>query len=323
MEANSGAGITGFHMTWVKQGRIIWLASSVLYPEDSNHMQVPTPYIMEDRIRVFYASRNKGKAFVAYFDLSKDFTTVFKAHREPVFEHGKHGMFDSDGVMPSCIIENNGDLWMYYIGWSELKNTARYQNEIGIAVSKDGGDTFERMFSGPIIGRSQNEPGLAVMPFVIKDDDVFRMWYQSGTGWHLVDGKYEPTYVIKYAESENGIDWNRSNTDTIPCNGYQAVSRPSIIKDDGWKMWYCHRASEDYRGGKGSYRLGYAEAHIDDYEIFTRKNDKAVMDLGEVGEWDSEMICYPYIIELDGKRVMLYNGNEFGQTGIGVAIWTN
>jgi hypothetical protein len=36
--------------------------------------------------------------------------------------------------------------------------------------------------------------------------------------------------------------------------------------------------------------------------------------------WDSTMQCYPYVIEIDGKLCMFYNGNGFGQSGIGLAI---
>ena len=33
------------------------------------------------------------------------------------------------------------------------------------------------------------------------------------------------------------------------------------------------------------------------------------------------MICYPNVIECDGRIVMFYNGNGFGQSGIGCAEW--
>ncbi len=307
-------------MAWIKQGRIFNLEPS---PNRSTHAQVPTPYIMDDRIRVFYSCRNNGKAFVAYFDLAKDLKTILKVYEQPVFSHGKPGNFDADGVMPSCILPMGDEIWLYFIGWNELKNTARYQNEIGIAVSKDGGDTFHRLFHGPIMGRNSQDPGMVVMPMVIKDGDKFRCWYQSGTGWDLVDGQYEPTYVIKYAESENGIDWERSNTDTIRYKfPSEALSRPAVISKNGqWSMWYCRRSSKDYRGGKGSYRIGYAESHIEDYDVFTRMDDKSGISLGGAGEFDSEMQAYPCVFELDGKYIMLWNGNGFGQSGIGLATW--
>lgn len=304
-------------MTWIKQGRIFHLEPA---PNRSTHCQVPTPYVMENKIRVYYSCRNNGKSFIAYFDLAKDLKTILKVHEQTVFEHGKPGMFDADGVMPSCAIEKNGEIWLYYIGWSELKNTARYQNEIGLAVSKDGGETFERKFHGPIIGRSPTEPGLAVMPCVVYRN-WFRMWYQSLTSWVLIDGKYEPVYVIKYAESVNGMQWSRNPEQCVKSNfNLEAFSRPAVIfKDDKYLMWFCYRASADYRGGNGSYRIGFAQSS--DGIKFERDDSFSGIEVGDKGDWDSEMMSYPAICEIDGKYVMFYNGNSFGQTGIGVAIW--
>lgn len=303
---------------WIKQGRIFNLGPCAVR---STHAQVPTPYVMADRVRVYYACRLHGKSFPAFFDLDFDLKTIIRAHEEPIMDHGKLGMFDADGVMPSCVIKNGDELWMYYIGWSELKNTARYQNEIGVAVSKDGGETFERMFSGPIMGRSSTEPGLAVMPFILKDGDKYKMWYQSGTGWHGIDDKYEPTYVIKYAESNDGIIWDRSSVECFELEHREAVSRPSIVVEGNeFIMWYCRRHSRQYRGGLGSYRIGYAESYGSP-ENFVRFDYKCGLSLGEEDEWDSSMQCYPYVIDINDKRVMFYNGNDFGQTGIGLAIW--
>lgn len=32
------------------------------------------------------------------------------------------------------------------------------------------------------------------------------------------------------------------------------------------------------------------------------------------------MQCYPYVIAIDGKTYLFYNGNGFGQSGIGLAL---
>lgn len=307
-------------MPWIKQGRIFNLEPSSCR---TTHAQVPTPHVFDDFIRVYYACRDThNQSYPAYFDLSRDLTTVLKVHETSVMERGRPGMFDANGIMPSCVITNGGELWMYYIGWNALRGDgARYQNEIGIAVSKDNGESFQRMFEGPIMGRSPTEPGLAVMPFVMKDGDTFKMWYQSGTGWHNVDGQYEPTYMIKYAESSDGITWDRKSNECVPRrHTMEAQSRPCIMKKkDHLSMWYCYRDSTDYRYGDGAYRVGYARSRSDDY--FLRADEDCDLVLGKEGDFDSHMRCYPYVIDIDGRLVMFYNGNDFGQTGVGVAIW--
>ena len=37
--------------------------------------------------------------------------------------------------------------------------------------------------------------------------------------------------------------------------------------------------------------------------------------------WDSEMIAYPCVLDRGASRFLLYNGNGYGRTGIGLARW--
>jgi hypothetical protein len=50
-----------------------------------------------------------------------------------------------------------------------------------------------------------------------------------------------------------------------------------------------------------------------------RDDDHPLLDVTP-GEWDSDMVCYPHVFELDGQIYMLYNGNEFGRFGFGLAV---
>ena len=83
-------------------------------------------------------------------------------------------------------------------------------------------------------------------------------------------------------------------------------------------MWYSYRKTDDYRNNKdNSYRIGYA---ISNDGIIWERNDKmAGIDVSDSG-WDSEMIEYPYVIKRNGKLLLFYNGNGFGQSGIGCAV---
>ena len=65
-----------------------------------------------------------------------------------------------------------------------------------------------------------------------------------------------------------------------------------------------------------TYRLGYAE-WIDG--IWIRRDDQVGLFASKEG-WDSEMVCFPCIVDACGKRYMFYNGNNYGETGFGYAI---
>jgi hypothetical protein len=56
-----------------------------------------------------------------------------------------------------------------------------------------------------------------------------------------------------------------------------------------------------------------------DGDNWVRKDDESGIDVSAEG-WDSQMICYPFVMDHKGERYMLYNGNGYGRTGFGVAI---
>lgn len=138
------------------------------------------------------------------------------------------------------------------------------------------------------------------------------MWYLSCTGWTLRDGQPEHHYHIKYAESADGLQWQRDGHVAIDYanDSEYAISRPSVLRDgDRWKMWYSFRGE--------SYRIGYAES--DDGKNWIRLDHLVGLDVSQSG-WDSEMIEYPFVFDHKGRRYMLYNGNGYGRTGVGLAI---
>jgi hypothetical protein len=181
------------------------------------------------------------------------------------------------------------------------------------------------MYDGPILDRNKEEPYYTGAVFVLKNIrcGVYKMWYTSGSEWKMINGKPEIYYHIKYAISDNGIDWIRENISCIiPTTPYEAVARPSVIVENGlYKMWYSRRDIIDFRvNSKHAYRAGYAESK--DGIHWQRLDELAGIDTSnEVNAWDSDAIAYPYVININGKLLMFYNGNGFGKTGFGYAVY--
>jgi hypothetical protein len=93
--------------------------------------------------------------------------------------------------------------------------------------------------------------------------------------------------------------------------GEFAFGRPCVVRDDQlgrYRMWYSVRGD--------TYRLGYAESR--DGIRWRRCDDRAGLPLSASG-WDSEMITYPVVFRDRGTFKMLYNGNGYGRSGIGLA----
>jgi hypothetical protein len=306
-------------MKWIKRG-------VVFEPSGQNgwmnsHAQVPTVLAMEDRLRIYFASRpNNELSLPTFVDVDRtDPARILSINPHPILDVGKPGTFDADGVMPSCVVRDGDDVLMYYSGWCRLGGKAPYNNATGLAVSKDGGVTFARMFDGPILDRTPDEPWSATSPAILRTPVEWRMWYSSGTGWVDVNGKLEHIYVLKEAFSADGAHWTRQNRSLIETKTHlEAQTRPAVIFLNGrWHMWFSYRGAIAFRTSGETYRLGYAWS--DDLITWHRDDDACGINVSPDG-WDAQMICYPDVVQVDGRTLMFYNGNAFGKCGFGYAV---
>ena len=304
-----------------KQGLIFKVEGK--YPWSQTHAQIPSPDVLPNgRIRIYYSTRDKlNRSLTSFIEVAAlNPREILYAHDRPILEFGDLGCFDDCGVMPSCVVTHDDKKYLYYCGWN-TSTTVRYRNCIGLALSEDGGITFRRAFAGPILDRNKDEPHLVVTPHVIIEDGIWKMWYCGCTEWKVVNGVTEPQYLIKYAESEDGIDWQRDNRVVIPYKDEtEAIGRPVVVHENGlYKMWYSYRSIDAYRTNPArSYHIGYAESK--DNLTWERKDEQAGIELSDAG-WDSEMLAYPYIVDYQHKRYMFYNGNGFGKAGFGYALF--
>jgi hypothetical protein len=302
---------------WEKKGRILSETDLSRWSWAKSHFSVPTIFENEDSLRLYFSPRNeKGQSIPVYVDIDKNDLSVVD-FGESVIELGEIGTFDDGGIMPCSIVKVDNKIYMYYVGWNPSVSVP-YRNSIGLSISSDGGKTFQRIHKGPVVDRNIYEPFFTASPFVLKHNEKFMMWYSSSTGFYNFDNTLEPMYHIKYAESLDGINWDRPNISCILPNYYgECTARPSVfIENNKFKMYYTYRGSENYRDGKNSYQIGYAES--EDGKVWIRMDNKILFSNYD-SDWDSKMMTYPNFIKIKNKKYLFYNGNSFGKTGIGYA----
>jgi predicted GH43/DUF377 family glycosyl hydrolase len=306
-------------MKWIKKG-LIFKADDIKSDFIKSHAQIPTVLVLEDRLRVYFATRPKqGLSMTTYMDLDiKDPKNILYIHEKPILELGKDGMFDEHGIMPNFIYKEDNTHYMHYVGWSR-RESIPYSNWMGLAKSDDNGKTFSKMFNGPFLDRTKDEVYSSTGTWMIKRDDIYFVWYAKGTSWQKINGQYENQYNIVSAISRDGINWEHTNQEIFNRKDeLEASTRPTVLlKNNIYHMWFCYRSLRDFRDGNGSYRIGYAWS--DDLKTWHREDAKAGIDVSEDG-WDSKMIAYPYIVETTYGTYMFYNGNGFGQSGFGYAV---
>jgi predicted GH43/DUF377 family glycosyl hydrolase len=81
-------------------------------------------------------------------------------------------------------------------------------------------------------------------------------------------------------------------------------------------MFFSYRYATNFKNKERGYKIGYASSS--DGITWVRDDKKTGITLSENG-WDSEMLHYPHIFELNNELYMIYNGNEFGKYGFGLA----
>mgnify|MGYP000857371898 CR=1 FL=1 len=316
-------------MHWRKIGRIFNPFDHALPGAGAGFAQSPQAVVLQDRVRIYFASRARdefnGKFLsqVAFADFSRDLQTVLGVNAAPVLPLGGLGSFDEHGIFPFSPTVVGNEIWAYTTGWSR-RVAVSVETAVGLAISRDGGLSFERAGPGPVLGPSLHEPCLVGDAFVRYFNGVFHMWTMFGTGWKQFPGESAPDriYKIGHATSPDGIHWSKDEgralvPDRLGPDECQAL--PSVIQvDNRYLMVFCYREAYGFRNDPSrSYRLG--QAWSDDLVNWTRADDLPRFER-EAGAWDTDMVCYPHLSEIDGRIVLLYNGNAFGREGFGAAV---
>lgn len=317
-------------MKWKKIGHIFdpttW-DDGINRPWMKTHSQCTHALILDNVVRIYFSCRPENdengfaKSYTTFLDLDKnDLTKIIRVSDKPIMPLGELGTFDEFATYPSCNIEHDGKILFYYAGWSRCQSVP-FNTSIGLAISEDNGETFERIGLGPILSADINEPFVLSGPKVRKFNNIWYMFYLSGKKWLKYDGKSEIIYKNRIATSTDGINWVRYNKDIIAdvLDENECQAGPDVFYKDGlYHMYFIYREGLNFRSVNGrGYKIGYATSNnLYDWD---RKDQEAGIEYSEIG-WDSTMHHYPHVFELNGNYYMTYNGNDFGKYGFGLAI---
>lgn len=301
-------------MTWKKLGQIYHFKKIDEYAltHASNPLAV---HLNGDVFRVFYSCRDiDNKSSVAYVDIDIITQTVIKEAEQTSFVYGPENSFYSHGVSIGNMYSVKGNNYILFMGW-QIRDGGHWRGDIGRLCLTPDMETISLNPTGEYMTSDEEDPVSLSYPWVMFDEGIYKMWYGSTITWEAGNG--EMLHVIKYATSKDGERWEKHGL-AIPyeLGIAQAFSRPTVIKDsEGYHMWFS------YRSGDGTkYRIGYAFSN--DGITWENRLDHVGIDVSKSG-WDSEMICYPFVFEHKEKLYMLYNGNQYGKDGFGLAVLHN
>jgi hypothetical protein len=281
---------------FVGNGQYSWMSSHAAYPT--------AEHIRGDVFRIYFACRDQQqRSHIGFVDIDINRPqTILNLSQAPVLAPGPRGSFDDSGTIPSCLISIGDHTHLYYMGWVNGGNVLA-RNSIGVAIRDTGQDSFHKYSAAPIIDRNTIDPFNLTYSWVLpRPGGGYRLWYGSNLTWGNHDEEMQ--HVVRYAESDDAIHWQREGQIAINLEhpGECAVSRPTVVADsDALRMWYCWRGKR--------YLLGHAIS--EDGKNWRRLDGEAGLDPLSDG-WEQDSISYPCVFDHKGQRFMLYNGGLYG-----------
>ena len=276
------------------------------------HLANPTPIHLGDSIFAIYFSArddlNRSSVGVVTLDLES--FEVKQVSSEPVIQHGSPDSFFGDGVGLGSIYTVDDVLHMTFMGW-QTAGLDHWRGDIGSFQLASVTGTVKNSVRRILTVNSVDRISLSY-PFVQKlNPSKFRMWYGSTHTWDAGNG--EMLHPIHYADSADGYSWEPMGL-AVPfvLGKYQAFSRPTVLSTTrmGTHMWYSVRSNVN------KYRIAHSWSL--DGVIWTAPDEELGLAATGLG-WESNMVCYPSVFCFNDSIFMLYNGNGYGQSGIGLA----
>jgi hypothetical protein len=299
---------------WTKRGLVFETARQGVGGWMSHSALTPTPYrVDDDLIRVYAGFRDgDGVSRIGFVDVrADDPTSVVRVSAEPVIDIGRGGCFDDSGMILGDIVDATDGLYLFYVGFQRVAK-AKFLAFSGLAISRDGGSHFERVQETPILDRAPGRSTIGAIHSVLREGQLWRIWYAVGDDWEMIDGRPFPRYHIRHVETGDLAAIPRDDQVCLrPSGNEYRIGRPRVYRrGDGYVMYFT-------RGNvTGEYFPGLAYSGNG---IHWKRNDQAFgLSLSPSG-WDSRVICYPTLIRQHDKLLMFYNGNDMGVDGFGVA----
>ncbi len=228
---------------------------------------------------------------------------------QPVLVHGVAGQWDNGAVLWPAVIKDGDTLRMWYAGSDALLGLGAVK--IGYAWSLNG-ITWYRSSKNPVFAAELFwEAGNVVCPTVIKDGNIFKMWYGAAG---------VPPRIVGYATSTDGINWRKHFDPVLQAGPFDdwddSIIGPGTVKKENavYKMWYW--------GGQQSWPFSVIQigVAISNDGINWVKYDHAstmaapfsrsdpVLKIGSAGEWDQYRVWSPAVLTTATGYEMWYAG---------------
>ncbi len=217
-------------------------------------------------------------------DVALHETTIDGSHSRTVW-----GDWDGNQVLRPAVISDGAEYKMWFDGFN-----LSWELAIGLATSSDG-TSWTKYLDNPVLtGEAGTWDGESEehTPFVLKEDGIYKMWYEGGDG---------DVRQMGYATSTNGIDWSKYPGNPVVeagPEGYdqETAGHGSVLKEAGvYELWY------HAEGDQGAI---IARATSPDGLDWTKHGPVLLSD---PAGWDDDALWSPSVLKVDGTYWMWYS----------------
>jgi len=160
---------------------------------------------------------------------------------------------------------------------------------------------FQSYQNNPIV-RKEVSHNAATMPFVLKVQDTYSLWYADDSG---------SSYRINRMQSANGVDWY-DKKDTNVTSRLNASDPFVTFENDEYTLYF---ASSNY----GYISIWESKSH--DGVTFNPHEEREILK-SQVG-WEGEHLSCPSVLKENGLYYLFYSGSGVANWGVGLATSTD
>lgn len=296
---------------WEKLGMVY--SSSSNPPWGETHALVPTFGGVQGNVARIYVSfldsAFRGRIGWLDLDFSHGEVHVLARSDQPIVEIAPTG-FASDGVGMGDVKVLDGTTYLFYVGF-------RRHDDVKFRAFSDimtlHGDRTHYPPIRPAFDSSRMGGSTIVgVHSVIRHQGLWFVFFARGHDFILLDGVEKPTYetCLAVGPSFDQLDVLASPIVSRDAARYR-VGRPRVYRTpQGFEMMVTVGTI------LGSY---YPEVYRSDDLLTWRHSEPFPIPLGAPDEFDSEQLCYPDRFSVNGIEYIVYNGNNMGLLGLGLA----
>ncbi|MET4726501.1 hypothetical protein ABIE09_000272 [Lysobacter enzymogenes] len=299
---------------WRKHGLVFDVARDGVGGWMRHSALTPTPWRLDRQtLRIYAGFRDDdGVSRIGYVDVSADAPErIVRVGAEPVLDVGRGGCFDDSGMILGDVAQGPDGIYLFYVGFQRVAR-AKFLAFTGLAVSRDGGESFQRRQDTPILDRAPGRSTIAAVHSARYEGGCWRLWYAVGDDWQDIGGRPFPRYHIRCTQAA-ALDAipREDNVCLRPQGSEYRIGRPRVYRAGAKYLMYFTYGRSD-----GAYLPGLAESEDG---VHWRRCDAALGLSPSAQGWDARALCYPALIRQGRRLLMFYNGNDMGVDGFGLA----